>query len=489
MAYKVIPLRMEVYLGHLIKAILSKEKFMKSVFCFVEYISLFLLLTLLFFAGCSRDNHSAPGSPPTADSNSSASSPVSTADPCAIALAPHTGTNHIDQQIIRLQQEARRAGEPWHTAYLERLGWAFVTKARISFDPGFYKLAEQCALCIELKKPHSAEAMLLRGHVLHNLHQFKEGEVLARELVAQRGLSFDYGLLGDMLMEQGKLDESIDAYQEMMDRKPSPQAYSRAAHVRWLKGDLQGAIAAMEMATGASSSRDHESAAWAYVRLALYELQAGNMQKTSDLIETALALQPDYAPALLALGRLLLAEGKNTEAIAPLTRAAQRNPLPEYQWVLIEALHVADRRDEACAVESLLMHRGAADDPRTFALYLATTSHDTKTALRLAEEELKARADVFTLDTLAWALRAAGRNQEARIFSGLALAEETQDARLFYHAGVIAAATGQNKEAEKWFEKATTIQQMLLPSEREHLTKEFAALQSQKSVLASSQSN
>ncbi|MCF6155272.1 MAG: tetratricopeptide repeat protein [Candidatus Brocadia sp.] len=487
MAYQGSPLWMKVYVGHLIKAILSKGKFMKSVFCLIEYISLFLLLTLLLFTGCRRDDHSISGALPAVDV--SVSPPVNAADPCTIALTPHTGTDRIDQQIIHLQQKARCAEEPWRTAYLERLGWAFVTKARISFDPGFYKLAEQCALCVESKEPHSAEAMLLRGHVLHNLHQFKEGEALARELVAQRGLSFDHGLLGDLLMEQGKLDEAIDAYQKMMDQKPGPQAYSRTAHVRWLKGDLQGAIAVMEMATGASSSRDHESAAWAYVRLALYEMQAGNISKASDIIETALALQPDYPPALLARGRMLLAKGKNTEAIVPLTRATQLNPLPEHQWGLIEALRTAGHRDKAGQVEKQLMQRGASDDPRTFALYLATIGHDTKMALLLSEEELKVRADIFTLDTLAWALRAVGRIQEARSFSERALAEGTQDARLFYHAGVIAAAAGQHKEAEVWFEKTTAIQHMLLPSEREHLFKETAALQAQKSILTSGQSN
>lgn len=460
---------------------------MKPAFHFAVLGGLFVTLTFLFLAGCDRDNHSTSGSPPTADL--STSSLVSASDPCTIALTPHTGTDRVDQQIIRLQQEARSAKESLGTAYLERLGWAFITKARASFDPGFYNLAEQCALCIESKKPHSAEAMLLRGHVLHNLHQFSEGEALARKLVAQRGLSFDYGLLGDLLMEQGKLDEAIDAYQNMMDQKPGPQAYSRAAHVRWLKGDLQGAIAMMEMATGASSSRDPESSAWAHVRLALYELQAHNTQKASNLIETALALQPDYAPALLARGRVLLSEGKNAEATDPLTRAVQLNPLPEYQWVLMEALRTAGRGDEACAVEGQLMQRGAADDPRTFALYLATTGHDAKTAMQLAEEECTVRSDIFTLDTLAWALRAAGRIQEAHLFSKRALAEGTQDARLFYHAAVIAVAIGQLKEAEGWFEKAAAIQHMLLPSEREHLTKESAALQLQKSILTSSQSN
>ena len=61
-------------------------------------------------------------------------------NPCAVALAPHEGTDKADREIIRLQAKARDALDP--TAWLEQLGWAFVAKARVSFDPGFYKLAE-----------------------------------------------------------------------------------------------------------------------------------------------------------------------------------------------------------------------------------------------------------------------------------------------------------------------------------------------------------
>src|SRR4029078_3555825 len=103
-------------------------------------------------------------------------------------------------------QDQGRTERPQLNAF-ERLGWAFVAKARESFDPGFYKLAEQCAHSIEKRNPQSQDAMLLRAHVLQNLHRFKESEALARRLVRQRGLSFDYGLLGDALMEQGKLSD------------------------------------------------------------------------------------------------------------------------------------------------------------------------------------------------------------------------------------------------------------------------------------------
>jgi tetratricopeptide (TPR) repeat protein len=440
-------------------------------------------LILLLLVGCGRDEPSTAQPAPGVETFTTTA--VRTTDACAIALTPHTGEGRLDQEIVRLQQATRRATEP--VAFLERLGWAFVAKARHSFDPGFYMLAESCALCLAAQRPQSAEALLLRGHVLHNLHRFREGEVLAYQLVAQRGLAYDYGLLGDVLLEQGKLAEAIEAYQGMMDQKPGPQAYSRTAYVRWLKGDLAGALEVMRMAVGVSGFHDTEAAAWAYARLALYELQAGLLPQASQHVAAALALQPQYPPALLTRGRMLLAEGKNAAAVAPLAHAVQLHPLPEYQWGFIEALQAANRAEEAGAIETQLMQRGATNDRRTFALYLATTRRDVTTALQLAEEEITVRADVFTLDTLAWALHAVGRYQEARAYSRRALAEGTQEARLFYHAGVIAAAVQEPEEAAHWLAKATAIRQMLLPSEREHLATVTVAVLPQPSTLAGRQ--
>jgi len=108
----------------------------------------------------------------------------------------------------------------------------------------------------------NAQSRLLRGHVLHNLHRFHDAELIARQLVAERGLSFDYALLSDALMEQGKLDQSVAACQKEMELKPGLEAYSRAANLRWLKGDLPGAIQAMEAAVRASSPLDPANCAW-----------------------------------------------------------------------------------------------------------------------------------------------------------------------------------------------------------------------------------
>jgi tetratricopeptide (TPR) repeat protein len=408
-------------------------------------------------------------------------------DPLALVLTPQLGDSRNDREISRLQQQIRN-GKNLQLGF-EQLGWAFVAKARESFDPGFYKLAEQCARCIEKRNPQSQEAMLLRAHVLQNLHRFKESETLARRLVQQRGLSFDYGLLGDALMEQGKLSDAVEAYQRMMNLKPDLRAYARAAHMRWLKGDLAGAIEAMQLAVSAASPSDAESAAWVNTRLAFYEFQAGRVDEAEQRCAFALSLQNNYAPTLLLKGKMLLARSRFREAVDALQDAAKLNPLPEYQWTLAEALRTTGRENEASGIELQLRSHGASSDPRTLALFLATRHENPAMALRLARTELDSRNDVFTHDALAWSLAAAGNVAEAHSEMQWALAEGTEDARLFFHAAVIASQAGHAVDAERWLRKARELSQLLLPSERNELQNAAAWDAEKKAPIATNPQN
>ena len=423
------------------------------------------VLLALALTGCGRKT--AP--PATLNGESPPPLRAATPDPLSLALAPHDGDGPVDKEIRRFQEQVRNGQN--RKAALEQLGWAFVAKARGSFDTGFYKLAEACADVLHSDSAGCPEALLLRGHVFQNLHSFKEAESLARELVAKRGLSFDYGLLGDALMEHGRIQEAVAAYQSMVDLRPDLQSYSRIAHVRWLTGDLEGAIEMMQAAVRASSPTDADSAAWVNNRLAGLEVQAGDTEAARRHCEASLELRPDYPPALLLRGKMLLAQDNSEAAIADLERAAQRNPLPEYQWALAEALRAAGREPEAQQVETRLRSHGAKSDPRTFALYLATRGEDPALAVQLAESELQQREDVFTHDALAWALTAAGRIEEAGTQMARALAEGTGDARLFFHAAVIAARAGRAEDATKWFTKVAAMMDLLLPSEQELLLK------------------
>jgi tetratricopeptide (TPR) repeat protein len=143
--------------------------------------------------------------------------------------------------------------------------------------------------------------------------------------------------------------------------------------------------------------------------------------------------------------------------------------MPEAQWILAEALELSGRGDEAGELEASIIAAGGSRDARTVALFLATRGQDPTEALDLAREELAVREDVFTLDAYAWALSAAGKNDEASEVIEQALEVGTRDGRLFYHAGVIAALDRQDQSACRWFGKAIAIEQTLLPSEQRDL--------------------
>jgi tetratricopeptide (TPR) repeat protein len=387
---------------------------------------------------------------------------------CQIALAPGPEPADVDRKIAELQARIRQ--QPYDSRLaLEQLGHQLVARARLTNDDGDYTLAAHTAECLESRHPGDPAALLLRGHALHQLHRFREAEAAARMLVAKRQYALDYGLLGDALMEQGRLMEAANAYQKMIDIKPFYQSYVRAAHLRWLKGDLEGAIDLIHKAIQAASPRDRESVAWAYTRLAGYELQRGRLDAAKGATDGALTYQPEYAPALLAQGRVLLSLSRPVDAVATLRRAAAANPLPEYQWILADALRLTKNESEAQAVEQDLIARGARSDPRTLALFLATRGERLDTALALTERELVQRADIFTHDARAWALAAAGRIDEAQAEMTRALAENTHDARLFLHAGLISASAGRPEDARRWLEKAHRLRTALLPSEIEML--------------------
>ena len=285
-----------------------------------------------------------------------------------------------------------------------------------------------------------------------------------------------------MAVDGGFVDEAVTAYQAMIDLKPCLPTYCRVAHVRWLKGDLEGAIEMMDQAISTGSDREREPLAWAYTRLAGYTLQRGDLDAADRAAQRALDLIPDYSSALLARGRVALARRDFESAAAVLTAAALRNPLPEYLWAQADALRAAGRAEEAAAAEQAMHARGALEDPRTYSLFLATRGERSTDAGLLARAELETRRDVFTHDAVAWASLAAGDIAAARRSAALAVAEGTEDGRLLLHAGLIARAAGATHEADAFLARARAAGATLLPCERSILDGEPPSLSVQNKI-------
>jgi len=94
---------------------------------------------------------------------------------------------------------------------------------------------------------------------------------------------------------------------------------------------------------------------------------------------------------------------------------------------------------------------------RAWSLFLLDHGRRIPEVLAAAQAELAGRRDVYGWDLVAWALYKSGRAAEAREPMRHALAQGTQDATLYYHAGMIARAAGDTVAARDYLERALTI--------------------------------
>ena len=177
------------------------------------------------------------------------------------------------------------------------------------------------------------------------------------------GCSSTTGCSATCFSSRDGVQEANDAYQKMIDLKPYYHSYTRAAHLRWIKGDLPGAVELIEMAIKAASPRDPESIAWAYSRLAAYELQAGRSDGRAARggRRAALSVRLRRGAARSAAARCCRTASRPRRSTR-CRRAAVVSPLPEHEWALADGLRAMGHLDEARVVEDRL-HRSGADAP------------------------------------------------------------------------------------------------------------------------------
>jgi tetratricopeptide (TPR) repeat protein len=357
-----------------------------------------------------------------------------------LAMRPVTGDAALDRRIGDLQERLRRGSrspEDWAA-----LAEAWVMKARADADPGLYHGAEDAARAALALRPELPRAFLVRGLVLMEAHRFEDARALAAALVARApAFSPGHGLLSDALLELGRFEEAADVAQRMMDLKPDLPAYVRASHLRWLAGDVPGALEAARLAVDAGGTA--EARTWARTQGAIVRWHAGDLAGADRELALALADSPEHPAALAARGRVALSRGDSAAARELLERAFRRSPLPETAWLLGDARAAAGDAAGADEAYGRVVRDGRAFDPRTLALFLATKGRDPEEALVLARKELRIRRDVHTEDALAWALYRAGRIDEAARAAARATRLGTPDARLLYHEGAIRLARGE----------------------------------------------
>jgi tetratricopeptide (TPR) repeat protein len=377
--------------------------------------------------------------------------------PLPLRAEPTSADNHIAYYQRILQRNPRDA-RTYH-----RLGDALIRKARESGDVVYFARAEEAlGRSLELA-PTNAGAWRHLAYVFYSRHEFDQAATHARKAIELDGADgHAWGVLGDALLETGRYAEADDAYRRMLELGADLHALGRRAGLKSMRGDADGAVADLEraVAEGRAARRPSESIAWALAQLGAEHFAVGRLASAETRYLEALGTHPGYYRALAGLGQVRAAQQRYAEAIELYTRAIAIVPMPEYAAALGDVLTRAGRVEDArkqYALVEFIAQLNAVNKilyGRELAYFYA--DHDLKvdTALAMARAELAVRRDVYAHDVLAWALLKNGQPEEARAAIVEALAPGTNDARLFFHAGMIHAALGEREQAREYLTRA-----------------------------------
>jgi tetratricopeptide (TPR) repeat protein len=389
-----------------------------------------------------------------------------------------------DQKITLLEKQIAKT--PQSLPIRNRLAWAYIQKGRETGDVAYFTRAERLLEKSLGAAGTNGEALGLRAWVALFKHEFKEAVVWGEKArAAQPKVSFHYGILSDASLEMGDYPKAIEAAQTMVDLNPDQGSYSRAAHLRSLHGDPEGAIELWQKAIRAGSPAA-ENTAWCQVELGEEYFNIGKLKEAEAAYHEALKTFPGYHRAAAGLARLRVAEGKEVEAEALYRQAIEAIPYPHYLAPLGDLYSKMGKSEEAKKQYALVEQIAKLDQVnqvlynRDLALFYADHDRNLDEALRLIEREAAVRKDIYTDDVLGWVYYKSQRYPEAEKAAKEALRLGTKDPRLLYHAGMIARAVGKEKEARHLLNQALSLNPHFHPVYAQNARQTLAALRQDK---------
>jgi tetratricopeptide (TPR) repeat protein len=353
--------------------------------------------------------------------------------------------------------------KPEDAHYQNQMAATYLQKMRETMDPDYLNRAAKIVDAVLSNDRVNYEALRLRSAIELERHDFPRAAANSRELIRLAPDDpWNFGTLGDSLMELGEYSAAADAYQKMVQLRPDMASYNRAAYYRFVAGDANGAIEIMKMAID-SGSRSPENVAWCLVDLGNMQLKVGRIEEAGKAFQGALKLFPGYHPAHAGLGKLAAQAGRTAEAIDHYTQAQAAVPLPEYSAALEDLYEAAgklgDARKQAARLTVIERMDQAAGFPanRNLALAYADHSRNLDHALAMIREEMKTRRDIHEYDALAWVLYQSKQFADAAQASVKALELNTPEPTFYYHAGMISLALGDREAARKHLEHALAL--------------------------------
>ena len=377
--------------------------------------------------------------------------------------APGSVTQALGREMTFYQERIRRAPEDGLNRAI--LASTYLKMARATGDASWYLQAEQAAQQSLIKIPfHNDGAVLVLARVAQARHDFAEAIRLAQQV---SGKEEALSVMVTANLARGKVQEASVAADALVKTTPTVGGLTLRALVKIAQGKDDAAIQNFHQALAAEEPEETGSSIWARTLLGRFYFKRGQLEKARELYQEALRVLPQYPPALLNLAELEVRLGNYQAAerlYSQVFLTSVRSPTVYDHIVMRGMARVKDLsgdkpkaqewRDKAEA--RLRQDLTAFGHRRELARLLLErgSSKDVAEALTLMQAEVNVRRDAETLDTLALVLYRSGRWPEARVAIQEALRSGIRDPGLFYRAGVIEQALGNQPQSLAFFQLA-----------------------------------
>jgi tetratricopeptide (TPR) repeat protein len=346
------------------------------------------------------------------------------------------------------------------------LGEQYSRQARETGDVSRFQLAEQSFEQALALVPNYAAAKIGLAAIYYAQHEFSRALDLSGQVYESNYKNEAARLImADSYLSLGDYEQAATIYDELSESNSSPALLARLANLAELEGNSDQALNLIRRAAAQAlhNSGTRENAAWYLLRVGDIYFNSGEIRQAGEFYEASLRVFPDYHLAYAGLGKVRAAQANYAEAIAYYQKAVDIVPQPEFLAALGDLYMIAYQPEQAAIQYQTVEYIGqlAALNEQVYNRQLANfySDHDMKLdeALDLALTELKERKDIYGYDAAAWAYYKNGKFIEAQEMMDQALALGTQDARLFYHAGMIAHALRNDEQARTHLEHALAI--------------------------------
>ena len=405
-----------------------------------------------------RSAHTEHFSPPAAKRTSN----LEATTPASDALAT--------EQAIRFL-EARVTGDPEDFSAQNTLAGYYLRRLRETSNLGFLEQAAAAARASLAALPAEGNpgglaALAMCEHAAHDFAAARDHAVRLTEVEPSE--SYPYEILGDALLELGDYEKAEAAFRKVkqLEFASSVNSETRLARLAVLHGKTH--IAKQHFSNALALALDsqlpaREAVAWCHWQLGETAFSIGDYKTAEHHYRHALTTFPDYPQALASLGLVRAAQDDLSGAIEFYRHAAQISPDPALFAALGDLYKLAGQEKNAQAQYQLVGQIGrlgelnGATYNRQLAMFYA--DHDLKAdeAYKDAIEEYAVRRDIYGADAVAWTALKANKLNEAQAAIKQALRLGTRDAKLFYHAGMIARAAGDRSRAHDYLERALKL--------------------------------